>query len=124
MNDGGCWCDDQYGSQGSFKRVADVECFGGRYGAEGCGAGPCGSKKTHNAVYKVAAAPKGEVGAADDARGNLLARVRVDLGVGFTGTWVFRARSTAFMWTLAVSTFHGGHVVVSKVGGAPHVDSP
>jgi len=53
MNDDGCWCDDQFGSGGTFQRVPTEECAASSLALKQCGAGPCGARSVRNAIYEV-----------------------------------------------------------------------
>jgi hypothetical protein len=53
MNDDGCWCDDQFGSGGTFQRVPTEECAASSLALKQCGAGPCGARSLRNAIYEV-----------------------------------------------------------------------
>jgi len=119
MNDGGCWCDDQFGSGGGFERVDNIECAASTAGLKQCGAGPCGARSDRNAIYEVAPSPSGA--ASTIAPGNFIARVKATISVGFSGEWVLRARSTAFEWMLRVVETSSGRVLAKKETKEPGV---
>ena len=119
MNDDGCWCDDQFGSGGTFQRVPTEECAASTLALMQCGAGPCGARPLRNAVYEVAPAPSGA--ASTVGPGNFVARVKAGVGVAFQGEWRFRARSTAFEWMLRVVEAGSGRVLAHKTMSKPGV---
>jgi hypothetical protein len=119
MNDDGCWCDDQFGSGGTFQRVPTEECAASSLALKQCGAGPCGARSLRNAVYEVAPAPSGAASAIGP--GNFVARVKASMGVAFQGEWSFRARSTAFEWMLRVTEPNSGRVLAQTTMSEPGV---